>query len=110
MASDPADLARIRPAVPRLGAENSAVLTLALQASATTIEEDVIVGLSGRWRKSSLSERDGCLEARLLDDGGVGVRDSKDRNGPILRFSPDEWQTFLAQLRNGAFDLPSSDR
>lgn len=68
------------------------------------------MGLSSAWRKSSLSERDGCVEARLLEEGDVSVRDSKDRNGPILTFTPDEWTTFLARARNGAFDLPLGDK
>jgi hypothetical protein len=35
----------------------------------------------------------------------VGVRDSKDRSGPVLAFAPDAWVAFLCGVRNGEFDL-----
>jgi hypothetical protein len=34
------------------------------------------------------------------------VRDSKDRNGPVLRFNAHEWEAFLAGVRNGEFEQP----
>jgi hypothetical protein len=39
-----------------------------------------------------------------LSDGRVGVRHSKDSEGPVLRFTPDEWRAFLGGVRNGEFD------
>ena len=60
-------------------------------------------GLS--WIKSSLSFSNGnCVEVAGLPDGGVGVRDSKDPSGPVLRFTPDEWNAFLGGACNGEFD------
>ena len=60
-------------------------------------------GLS--WIKSSLSFSNGnCVEVASLPDGGVGVRDSKDRSGPVLRFTPGEWHAFIGGARNGEFD------
>jgi Domain of unknown function (DUF397) len=60
-----------------------------------------------RWFKSSLSYANGnCLEAQFLTDGGVEVRNSRDREGPVLSFTPDEWHAFLGGVRNGEFDLP----
>jgi hypothetical protein len=60
-------------------------------------------GLS--WIKSSLSLAQGsCVEVASLFDGGIGVRDSKDPAGPMLRFTPGEWQAFLDGARNGEFD------
>lgn len=57
------------------------------------------------WIKSSLSHANGnCLEAVGLPGGQVGVRDSKDIGGPVLQFSPEEWQAFLNRARNGEFD------
>jgi Domain of unknown function (DUF397) len=56
------------------------------------------------WVKSSLSMSNGnCVEVASLS-GGIGVRDSKDTEGPVLRFTPDEWQAFLGGVRNGEFD------
>ena len=57
------------------------------------------------WIKSSLSFANGnCVEAARLNDGTVGVRDSKDPHGGILRFTPDEWTAFLGGVRSGQFD------
>lgn len=59
------------------------------------------------WRKSSFSGGNGggCVEvARNLPDL-VAVRDSKDRQGPVLVFAPDEWRAFAAGVRSGEFDL-----
>jgi hypothetical protein len=33
------------------------------------------------------------------------VRDSKDREGPVLAFAPADWQAFTAAVRAGEFDL-----
>jgi hypothetical protein len=33
------------------------------------------------------------------------VRDSKDPQGPVLLFTPDEWRAFVGGVRNGEFDL-----
>jgi len=60
-------------------------------------------GLS--WIKSSLSFSNGnCVEVAGLPDGGVGVRDSKDPSGPVLRFTPGEWHAFIGGARVGEFD------
>ena len=57
------------------------------------------------WVKSSFSFANGnCVEVADLPGGGIGVRDSKDTLGPVLHFTPDEWQAFLAGARNGEFD------
>jgi hypothetical protein len=57
------------------------------------------------WVKSSLSFANGnCVEVRDLPDGEVCVRNSREAQGPVLRFTPDEWQAFLGGVRNGEFD------
>jgi len=57
------------------------------------------------WVKSSLSFANGnCVEVANLPGGGIGVRDSKDAEGPFLRFTPDEWYAFVGGVRNGEFD------
>lgn len=58
------------------------------------------------WRKSSYSNAGGdCVEVAPLSGGRIGVRDSKDRNGPVLVFTSDEWRTFLNGTKGGEFDL-----
>ena len=59
-----------------------------------------------RWFKSSYSGPNGnaCVEVAMLPDG-VAVRDSKDRSGPVLRFTVQEWFAFLNGVRADEFDL-----
>jgi hypothetical protein len=58
-----------------------------------------------RWVKSSLSFANGnCVEVASLAGEHIGVRDSKDVTGPVLRFTPDEWHAFIGGVRNGEFD------
>ena len=62
-------------------------------------------GSDSYWIKSSLSfSNSNCVEVASLSDDGIGVRDSKDSEGPVLRFTPDEWHAFLGGVRNGEFD------
>ena len=57
------------------------------------------------WVKSSLSFANGnCVEVSDLPGGTIGVRNSRDLEGPVLRFTPDEWHAFLGGVRNGEFD------
>jgi uncharacterized protein DUF397 len=57
------------------------------------------------WIKSSLSYANGnCVEVSELEQGAVGVRNSRDREGPVLRFTPEEWRAFLGGVRKGEFD------
>jgi len=57
------------------------------------------------WRKSTLSNSCGCVETAFVEEQ-VGVRDSKDRHGPVLVFTRFEWEAFLGGVRNGEFELP----
>ena len=62
-------------------------------------------GSGAYWVKSSLSLANGnCVEVTSLSDGGIGVRNSRDSEGPVLRFTSDEWHAFLGGARNGEFD------
>jgi Domain of unknown function (DUF397) len=60
---------------------------------------------SALWRKSARSGTSGCVEVAFIN-GRVAVRDSKHKEGPILTFTPMEWQTFLRGVRNGEFNFP----
>lgn len=42
-----------------------------------------------------------CVEVGALDEQ-VLVRDSKDREGPVMTFSRSAWSEFLAGVREGA--------
>ena len=58
-----------------------------------------------RWRKSTKSGGNGaCVEVRHVD-GVVEVRDTKDRSGPVLRFTPAEWVAFLDGVHRDEFTL-----
>jgi Domain of unknown function (DUF397) len=57
------------------------------------------------WFKSTFSSGNGqCVECAHLPDGGMAVRDTKNRSGTVLRFTADEWKAFLAGVRSGEFD------
>jgi Domain of unknown function (DUF397) len=62
-------------------------------------------GSGAYWLKSSLSYGNGnCVEVAGLPEGAVAVRNSRDVTGPMLQFTPDEWNAFLGGVRNGEFD------
>jgi hypothetical protein len=58
------------------------------------------------WQKSSWSGYNGnCVEVSHLEDGRVGIRDTKDLGrGPILFFTRPEWDAFLSGAKHGEFD------
>jgi len=57
------------------------------------------------WVKSSLSFSNGnCVEVTELPGGSVGVRNSRDPGGLVLRFTREEWDAFLGGARLGEFD------
>lgn len=55
------------------------------------------------WRKSSYSgaggEQSDCVEAAELG-GVVGIRDSKNLGGAVLRLTPAAWTALLDAARN----------
>lgn len=61
------------------------------------------------WRKSSYSgdNQSQCVEVAdvIATYGVVGVRDSKDPEGPALLFSPQAFDVFLADVMVGRFDV-----
>lgn len=57
-----------------------------------------------QWFKSSFSSGNGqCVECAHLPDGGMAIRDTKNREEAVLRFSGAEWGAFIAALRAGQF-------
>ncbi len=62
-------------------------------------------GPAQNWIKSSLSMANGnCVEVAGLSGDLIGVRDSKNPRGPVLRFGPAEWGTFVGGVRDSGFD------
>lgn len=59
------------------------------------------------WRKSSYSgdNSGNCIE--VADHSSrVFVRDTQDRTGPVLRYTPDAWRVFAEQVKRSlASDL-----
>ncbi len=55
------------------------------------------------WTKAKTCESSTCVEVLRWRDM-ILVRDSKQDEGPILRFSVQEWRAFAAGIRDGDFD------
>ncbi|MEU8194998.1 DUF397 domain-containing protein [Microbispora amethystogenes] len=69
------------------------------------------------WRKSRRSGNgSNCVEIAVADAAEAGtehkadarrlflVRDSKNPDGPILAFTPSEWDAFVGGVKDGEFD------
>jgi hypothetical protein len=57
------------------------------------------------WRKATVSGNGACVEVNIRPRR-VLVRDTKDPDGAILKFTHPEWAAFLAGVRASEFDLP----
>ena len=59
------------------------------------------------WRKSSYSGNGGgnCVEVGTGLPGKIGVRDSKNPDGPVLSFGPEEWGAFIEGIKRGELGL-----
>jgi hypothetical protein len=56
------------------------------------------------WVKATASNADGtCVEMRRYNDV-IEVRDTKDRSGPVLRFTTAEFAAWLDGATKGEFD------
>ena len=57
-------------------------------------------GTELNWRKSSYSGNGGgeCVEIGAAP-GAVVVRDTTDRTGPVLQFTPAAWRRFADQMK-----------
>lgn len=66
------------------------------------------VSVEGDWFKSSYSSETGgnCVEvANLTSTGQIGIRDSKDPEGPTLLLVPEQFAAFIAEVRAGRYDI-----
>jgi hypothetical protein len=59
---------------------------------------------SPRWRKSSFSGTQGCVEW-AVGPSSVRLRNSKDPTGPELILTHVEWTAFIAGVKHGEADL-----
>lgn len=65
------------------------------------------------WRKSSFGGGDagGCVEIAFVpgskegSDHVIAMRDSSRPDGPVLIFTPAEWEAFTLGVQDGEFDL-----
>ncbi len=51
----------------------------------------------GQWRRSTRCSAADCVEVAITPDA-VLVRDSKDRDGPVLALDREAWRSFLQSL------------
>lgn len=57
-----------------------------------------------RWRKSSFSYTGDCVEVAVLDDGLIGVRNSKAPDAGMVVFTRSEVDAFVRGVHAGEFD------
>lgn len=55
------------------------------------------------WRKASFCASGQCVEVSKQDDM-ILLRDSKKTGGRILRYTAEEWQSFVQGVKAGEFD------
>jgi hypothetical protein len=64
--------------------------------------------INDEWIKADRSNGSGgnnCVQVRRASaTGQVFVRDSKQAAGPMLSFTPAEWEAFVAGVKAGEFD------
>jgi Domain of unknown function (DUF397) len=56
------------------------------------------------WIKASASGDQGACVEQRRQGGVIEVRDTKDRSGPVLRFTHAEYAAWLDGARQGEFD------
>lgn len=57
------------------------------------------------FRESSYCKKANCVEIAWADVGEVLVRDSKNPDAVVLRFTAAEWAAFVRGVKAGEFDL-----
>lgn len=61
------------------------------------------------WEKSAHSGSNGCVEVAFVE-GRIALRDSKNKNGAHLVFTPKEWKAFLDGVADGQFRQPGQHK
>lgn len=74
----------------------------AIKAGKLTLTEAERAGLT--WLKAQASSHNGaCVEIAGVGDK-IAMRDSKDPDGPVLVYTPAEFNAFLSGAKIGEFD------
>lgn len=69
------------------------------------------------WRRASHCRTGHCVEVTVTTDTSRWphkadaeklylMRDSSKPDGPVLAFTPEEWEAFTLGVKDGEFDLP----
>ena len=56
------------------------------------------------WRKAQRSKNYGDCAEVSGSDGIIAMRDSKDRQGPVIEYPAASWQAFIVSAKSGALD------
>jgi Domain of unknown function (DUF397) len=57
-----------------------------------------------QWRKARRSSNNGACVEMAPTIGQILVRDSMDRNGPVMLYSRNSWNIFVLGAKAGRFD------
>jgi hypothetical protein len=66
---------------------------------------DVLDFSTAEWITSTDEPEEPGVEIAFVD-GYVGMRNGADPSGPVLVFTPEEWDAFVAGAKDGEFDEP----
>jgi hypothetical protein len=58
---------------------------------------------AAHFHRSSFCAKGSCVEVAELPGDEIAVRDSKNDSSPVLRFTPEEWDAFIAGVLDGQF-------
>jgi hypothetical protein len=58
-----------------------------------------------QWRKARRSVGNGACVEVARANGQVFIRDSQNQSGPVVSYSGSSWRSFLADAKQGQFDL-----
>ncbi|MEV0110346.1 DUF397 domain-containing protein [Nocardia sp. NPDC050799] len=57
-----------------------------------------------KWRKSSFTNPETCVEVAKTPAGSFLIRNSNSRDAGTAEFTDSEWQAFIKGVKNGEFD------
>lgn len=56
------------------------------------------------WRTASRCNNGNCVAVAVLSADLIGMRDTKDAEGPILEIRREQWELFLQEVKAGQHD------